>query len=272
MELELKTSKTVAGTNSRKARCDDDGRLEVIVISETGDATASKEATQLSVKTAVEALQTATGAVTASPTANTLLARLKDLLTGIILAAGTNLIGKVGIDQTTPGTTDSVTVKSGTVPVTVSTTRPNDTNAYAVGDVIGTATGSTAAVKLTAIGPAGKVIRITGTRHRIDVTQVPTITAGTWGFRLHLYSATPPSAFGDNAAWDLTEADRPYYLGFVDLGAPIDNGSTLYIQQTGLDGDFPLTTADLWCYHVTNAAYQPTASAVKTTTLFAMAM
>jgi len=41
-----------------------------------------------------------TGEVTASPTSNTILARLKDLLTGVILAAGTNAIGKVGHDKT----------------------------------------------------------------------------------------------------------------------------------------------------------------------------
>lgn len=35
------------------------------------------------------------GEVQATPTANTLLARVKELLTGIVLAAGTNLIGKV---------------------------------------------------------------------------------------------------------------------------------------------------------------------------------
>jgi hypothetical protein len=34
------------------------------------------------------------------------------LLTGIVLSAGSSIIGKVGIDQTTPGVTDSVTVKT----------------------------------------------------------------------------------------------------------------------------------------------------------------
>jgi len=55
------------------------------------------------------------GAVTASPTSNTVLDRLKTiatnlttLVTGIVLAAGTALIGKVGIDQTTPGTTNRI--------------------------------------------------------------------------------------------------------------------------------------------------------------------
>jgi len=52
------------------------------------------------------------GEVQASPTSNTLLDRVKALLTGIVLSAGTSIIGKVGIDQTTPGTTDSVTIKA----------------------------------------------------------------------------------------------------------------------------------------------------------------
>lgn len=55
-------------------------------------------------------LVTQIGAVTASPTANTVLDRLKALLTGIVLSAGTALIGKVGIDQTTPGTTNAISL------------------------------------------------------------------------------------------------------------------------------------------------------------------
>lgn len=44
----------------------------------------------------------------ASPTANTVLDRLKALLTGIVLAAGTNVIGKVGIDGAATATTSTV--------------------------------------------------------------------------------------------------------------------------------------------------------------------
>jgi hypothetical protein len=43
------------------------------------------------------------GEVQATPTSNTLLARLKDLLTGIVLAAGSNLIGKVALSPQTSG-------------------------------------------------------------------------------------------------------------------------------------------------------------------------
>lgn len=54
------------------------------------------------------ALNGLVGEVQPDPTANTVLARLKALLTGIVLAAGSAIIGKVGIDQTTPGTTNAV--------------------------------------------------------------------------------------------------------------------------------------------------------------------
>lgn len=73
------------------------------------------------------------GKVTPSPAANTVLGRLKDLLTGIVLAAGSAIIGKVGIDQTTPGTTDRVTV-GGLVVVDV--TLSLDTSAYGSGDLL----------------------------------------------------------------------------------------------------------------------------------------
>lgn len=58
------------------------------------------------------ALATLVGEVQANPTANTVLARLKSLLTGIVLAAGSAIIGKVGIDQTTPGNTNGVNVNA----------------------------------------------------------------------------------------------------------------------------------------------------------------
>ena len=57
----------------------------------------------------------ALGFVGDSPADNTLLGRLKAIVTALgslVLSAGSAIIGKVGIDQTTPGTSDSVTVKA----------------------------------------------------------------------------------------------------------------------------------------------------------------
>lgn len=62
------------------------------------------------------------GEVQATPTANTLLGRLKDLLTGIVLSAGSAIIGKVGIDQTTPGTTNKVSLGTDSISVVDSVT------------------------------------------------------------------------------------------------------------------------------------------------------
>jgi hypothetical protein len=173
--------------------------------------------------------------------------------------AGNESTGAVYIEQ-----------KNSMVMSSVSVTRPNDGTAYTAGDVVGAATGSTAALTFTSIGAINKVIRITGTRFEVDVTAVP---SGMTSFRLHLYNVTPPSALGDNAAWDLPAGDRASYLGYVDLGSPVDAGSTLYVQQTGLDYDFLVDgTTSLYGYLVTNGAYTPTAQAVKKVTLYALAM
>ena len=59
-------------------------------------------------------LATRLGEVSATPTSNTVLARLQSLLTGIVLANSTNVIGQVGIDQTTDGTTNKVQARNAT--------------------------------------------------------------------------------------------------------------------------------------------------------------
>lgn len=244
-----------------------------------GGSSDTTEATQLLVKAAVEAINTATGTVTASPTANTVLARLKDLLTGIALATGTNtigkvdinaganVVGKVGIDQTTPGTTDSVSVKSSAATSGGDITRPANTTAYTAGDVVGA---TAAAITFSAIGTASKPLLITDATLRLDVASIP---SGMTSFRLHLYSVTPPSALADNAVWDLPSGDRASYLGYIDLGAPVDVGSTLYVQQSGVNKLITLgASTSLFGYLVTNGAYTPSSAAVHNVTLSAISV
>ena len=163
-------------------------------------------------------------------------------------------------------------IASGTTAVSTSTTRPAaDTNIYAAGDVLGTATSVTSsAIHFPAIGNIGKVIRITGARLEIDVDAIP---AGMTSFRLHLYNATPASAFFDNNPWTLPIVDRVNYLGYVDIGNPVDVGATLYVQSIGLEYDFLMgATTGLFGYLVTNGGFTPSASTVKKVTLFAMGM
>jgi hypothetical protein len=96
---------------------------------------------------------------------------------------------------------------------------------------------------------------------RIDVAAVP---SGMSSFRLHLYNATPPSAYLDNDAWDLPAGDRAAYLGFVDIGSPVDLGSTLWAQTSGINKDVAALSGSLFCYLVTTGGYTPTSGAVKT--------
>lgn len=143
----------------------------------------------------------------------------------------------------------------------VSQTRPNDTSGYTARDVIGTATGSTAAWEFANFGPAGggKML-VTSARMSVHTTAVP---SGMSSFFLALYSATPPSALGDNAAWDLPSGDRSVFLGKLALGTPVDEGSTLFVETDGLNKQVTLTGTSLFAYLVTEGAYTPTAQAVK---------
>lgn len=54
------------------------------------------------------------------------------------------------------------------------------------------------------------------------------------GFRLHLYDRMPASDLVDNDAWTLTAADAGSYLGYVDIGTPVDLGPTLMVQTAEL--------------------------------------
>lgn len=141
----------------------------------------------------------------------------------------------------------------------VTLTRTADTNAYGAGDVVGAATGSTAALEFKQAGPAQGIIRITGCELLI---QANAVISGETSYRLHLYSVTPPSALGDNAAWDLPSGDRASYLGYVDLGTVVDVGSTLYVQTEGLSKDIKLASTSVFGYLVTTGAHTPTSARV----------
>lgn len=146
--------------------------------------------------------------------------------------------------------------------------RTADTTAYAAGDVIGPATGSTAALLFSDLGaPFGHSI-ITDAELRIDVTAVP---SGMTSFRLHLYNVTPPSALGDNVAWDLPAGDRASYLGYIDLGTPVDLGSTLYVQTGNINKVVELgSSGSLYGYLVTIGGYTPASATVKSIRLSAV--
>ena len=153
--------------------------------------------------------------------------------------------------------------------VSASFARTADTNAYAANDVLGAATGSTAALTFSGMGQPGTRIMVTSVELEIDLAAIP---SGMTSFRLYLYDATPPSALGDNAAWDLPSGDRANFLGYVDLGTPVDLGSTLYVRTDIVNAQFKLRGTDLFGYLVTNGAYTPASATVYKPTLHALTL
>lgn len=142
-------------------------------------------------------------------------------------------------------------------------TRTADTTGYTAGDVIGiNNAGSAGAAALTfaSLGPSGGgEILITSASLEVDLSAV---TSGMTSFRLHLYSVTPPSALLDNVAWDLPSGDRASYLGYVDLGSPVDVGSTLYVKTDSINTQITAASGSVFAYLVTNGAYTPTSGEV----------
>jgi len=170
----------------------------------------------------------------------------------------------------------SVTIASdeGNIPVTAksdysttssspsfSVTRPADTNAYAAGDVIGAATGSSAAITLLNVGVAGQLVKFVDGVILISRTDIP---AGMSSFTLRFYNATPPSAYGDNVAWDLPSGDISAYLCSVQSDSVIDRGSTLEVTFSDPSRYMRLITQHLYAYLTTDSGFTPNSGTVKT--------
>lgn len=151
--------------------------------------------------------------------------------------------------------------------VALSITRPGNATPYTANDVLGA---TAAALTFPNMGPAGADIMITSVELEADVASVP---SGMTSFRLYLYSITPPSALADNAAWDLPAGDRASFLGYLDLGTPVDLGSTLYVRTNGVNAHFKLAGTALFGYLVTAGGFTPAGnSEVYVVTLHATAL
>lgn len=129
-------------------------------------------------------------------------------------------------------------------------TRPANTTSYNANDVVG------GVITFSGLGPAGESRRIISADLRYDVPAVP---AGMANMRLYLYSVTPPSAIADNGSWSLSSGDRAAFVGYIDLGTPVDLGSTLFVQQDGLNKQVRLAPAEnaLYGYLITDGGYTP---------------
>jgi len=130
-------------------------------------------------------------------------------------------------------------------------TRPANTTAYSAGDVVG------GAITFANMGTSGGRIMLTSSQLELDIAAIPT---GMTSFFVALYSVTPPSALADNAAWDLPSGDRASFLGIVQLGTPVDLGSTLYVEQNIINKQIKLAGTSAFGYLVTATGYTPAAN------------
>jgi hypothetical protein len=148
----------------------------------------------------------------------------------------------------------AITVDGKAYRSTVTVTRPSNTTAYTAGDVVGD-TGGSAIITLSNIGPSGGYVLIQSVSLVFSDTSVP---SGMGAFRLHLYSATP-NAIADNAPFDLMSGERANYMGYIDLSAPLDFGSSLYTQTDYAGRLVKLASASTTLYAEleTRGAYTP---------------
>lgn len=179
------------------------------------------------------------------------------------VSASNPLPVKSAIDQTTPGTTDSVSVKGSGIVATANFTPA--AAAYSAGDIISVAQEFAFTDSAGRAVPSGSLIRILSSIIKIDETA---IISGETSYRLQAYSVTPPSAQADNAAWTLASGDLTAYRGALELGAPVDLGAAAYVKSqvidavTGLNGiDVKLTGTSLFGELVTVGGFTATAVA-----------
>jgi hypothetical protein len=124
-------------------------------------------------------------------------------------------------------TTTSLPVNGKAYRTQLDITRPANVTAYAAGAVIGTGAGDDAILTLASIGPSGGFIILQSIELILGISAVP---SGMTSFRLHLYSSKPGTAAANASAMDVTSADRAAYIGYIDLPAPVDLGSTCFTQ------------------------------------------
>lgn len=146
--------------------------------------------------------------------------------------------------------------------------RPNDTTAYAVGDLVANSTTAGAVVPLkidlgniAAVGHA--MTRIT--RARLTKSGTSPTNAN---FRIHLYEALPVAQNGDNGAWSTDHAAN--WLGNIDIAAMLgftDGCTGTGSATAGSELFLRLASGSIFALIEAKAAYVPVANETFTLTL-----
>lgn len=123
------------------------------------------------------------------------------------LGAGSAIIGKVGIDQTTPGTTNSVAA-GGYTTLVQSTVVMTNAGAYATGDYMGTTTTPQSFASAVRVSGGTGIIKSILISDKITNTNV--------AMELWILDRTFVAP-ADNAAWDLSDANMLFVQAVIPI-------------------------------------------------------
>jgi hypothetical protein len=146
-------------------------------------------------------------------------------------------------------------------------TRPNDTTAYASGDLVANSVTAGSVLPLSfALGNAYGVGQFRINRARLAKSGTGVTNAS---FRVHLYAAQPTPANGDNGAWSTDQAGK--WLGNIDVTSMLaftDGAAGTGSLPAGSEGLIRLPAgATVYALLEARAAYTPAAQEVFTITL-----
>ncbi|TXH13358.1 MAG: hypothetical protein E6R03_11485 [Hyphomicrobiaceae bacterium] len=150
--------------------------------------------------------------------------------------------------------------------VTASFTRPNDTNAYAFGDLVANSTTAGSVLPMTfSLSDNGRGGLIRRARIRKSGTSVSNAS-----FRIHLYrTQSVTAANGDNSAWSTDQVAN--YLGSIDVTADrafTDGAQGVGVPTNGAEINFQSNM--IYALIEARAAYTPSALEVFTVEVEAM--
>jgi hypothetical protein len=146
--------------------------------------------------------------------------------------------------------------------------RPNDTTAYAAGDLVANSTTAGAVVPLridlgNIVAANHAITRIT--RARLGKSGTSPANAS---FRIHLYEAAPAAQNGDNGAWSTDHAAS--WLGNIDITSMLaftDGCTGTGSAPAGSEMFLRLAGGSIFALIEAKAAYTPVANEVFTLTL-----
>lgn len=128
--------------------------------------------------------------------------------------------------------------------------RPDNTDALAIGDVVGSV------LYFSNVGKFGQGFIILKSSMLIKTSSIP---SGLSTLRLHLYKNSP-SVIADNASYDLSStADRANYLGYITFDNFVDLGGTIFCQVENLLFTGIVDVSTLYGYIETTTAWTPVA-------------